>query len=69
MTLNFQLMFFMAGLIILTRVMISLSAGQNVFYNVILHPLQMVNLVIIAFLSIQKHLTKTVVWKGRLLRG
>lgn len=65
MTLNFQLIFFMTGLIILTRVMISLSAGQKVFYNIILHPLQMANLVIIAFLSIQKHLTKTIVWKGR----
>jgi chlorobactene glucosyltransferase len=65
MTLNFNLIFFMAGLIILTRIMISLSANQNVFYNVILHPVQMINLVIIAFLSIQKQLTKTVVWKGR----
>jgi len=65
MTLNFSLIFFMTGLIVLTRVMISLSAGQNAFYNVILHPVQMLNLVIIAFLSIQKHLTKTNVWKGR----
>ncbi|RYD87100.1 MAG: glycosyltransferase, partial [Sphingobacteriales bacterium] len=65
MTLNFQLMFFMIGLIVLTRIMISLSAGQNALVNVLLHPLQMVNLVIIAFSSIQKHLTKTTVWKGR----
>jgi glycosyltransferase involved in cell wall biosynthesis len=65
MTLNFQLIFFMVGLIILTRIMISFSAGQNALYNVLLHPIQMVNLVIIAFLSIQKHLTKTNVWKGR----
>jgi glycosyltransferase involved in cell wall biosynthesis len=65
MTLNFNLIFFMGGLIILTRVMISLSAGQNALYNVILHPVQMANLVIIAFLSIQKHLTKTNEWKGR----
>jgi glycosyltransferase involved in cell wall biosynthesis len=65
MTLNFNLIFFMAGLIVLTRVMISLSAGQNAFYNIILHPIQMINMVIIAFLSIQRHLTKTNVWKGR----
>lgn len=65
MTLNFNIIFFMAGLIILTRIMISLSAKQNVWYNLVLHPIQMINLVIIAFLSIQKHLTKTNVWKGR----
>jgi glycosyltransferase involved in cell wall biosynthesis len=65
MTMNFNMIFFMVGLIILTRVMISLSAQQNVWYNLILHPIQMINLVIIAFLSIQKHLTKTNVWKGR----
>jgi len=65
MTLNFQLIFFMTGLIVLTRIMTSLSAGQNALYNVILHPIQMINLVMIAFLSIQRHLTKTNVWKGR----
>lgn len=65
MTLNLPLIFFMVGLIILTRIMISLSAGQNAVYNVILHPFQMLNMLIIAFLSIQKHITKTTVWKGR----
>lgn len=64
-TLNFQLIFFMAGLIILTRIMTSLSSGQNAWQNVILHPLQMINIIIISFLSIQKYLTKTNVWKGR----
>ena len=64
-TLNMQLIFFMAGLIILTRIMISLSAGQNAWLNVLLHPIQMFNLMLIAFLAIQKYLTKTNVWKGR----
>jgi membrane-associated HD superfamily phosphohydrolase len=64
-TLNFQLILFMLGLIILTRIMISLSAGQNAWYNILLHPIQMVNLVIVGFLSIQRYLTKTLVWKGR----
>jgi len=67
MTLDFNLIFFMAGLILLTRVMISLSAKQNAWYNIILHPVQMINLTLIAFLAIQKHLTKTNVWKGRRL--
>ena len=55
----------MIGLIMLTRFMISLSAKQNVFYNTVLHPVQMASLTIIAALAIQKHLTKTTVWKGR----
>lgn len=64
-TLDFHLIFFMAGLIILSRFMISLSTGQNPWVNVLLHPVQMFNLMLIAFLAIQKYLTKTTVWKGR----
>jgi len=65
MTLNPSLIFFMAGLIALSRVMISLASGQRVFYNLLLHPVQMFNLTLIAFLSIQKYLTRTNTWKGR----
>lgn len=65
MTLNFQLILMMVGLIMLTRIMISLESGQNAFINVILHPLQMFSLVLIAFSAIQKYLTKTTEWKGR----
>jgi glycosyltransferase involved in cell wall biosynthesis len=64
-TLNLNLIFFMAGIIILPRIMISLASGQNVWYNIVLHPIQMANMVIISFVSIQKHLTKTNLWKGR----
>jgi glycosyltransferase involved in cell wall biosynthesis len=65
MTMNLNLIFIMAGLIVLTRVMISLSAGQNVGLNVLLHPLQMLSLLFIGLTSIQKRLTKTTEWKGR----
>jgi chlorobactene glucosyltransferase len=65
MTLNYNLISFMAGLIILTRIMISLESGQNAWYNIVLHPVQLVNMVVIAFLSIQRHLTGRNVWKGR----
>jgi glycosyltransferase involved in cell wall biosynthesis len=65
MTLDFQLIFFMAGLIALTRVMVSFAAGQNAWYNIILHPLQMFSLTLVAFLAIQRYLTKTMTWKGR----
>ncbi|OCX51304.1 glycosyl transferase family 2 [Mucilaginibacter sp. PPCGB 2223] len=64
-TLNFNLVLFMCGLIVLNRVMISLLSGQRVLTNAVLHPLQMCALTVIAFLSIQKYLTKTNVWKGR----
>ncbi len=65
MTFDYELIFFMAALIILTRIMISLSAKQNALYNVILHPVQMFSLTLIAFMAVQRHLTKTNVWKGR----
>jgi glycosyltransferase involved in cell wall biosynthesis len=65
LTTNLSLIFFMTGLILLTRVMISLSAGQNALINVILHPLQMVSLAVLAVVAIQKQLTKGNVWKGR----
>ncbi|WP_448699764.1 glycosyltransferase [Mucilaginibacter sp. AW1-3] len=64
-TLNFSFILFMCGLIALNRVMISMLAGQNPITNTLLHPLQMCSLTFIAFMSIQKHLTKTNVWKGR----
>lgn len=64
-TLNLNLIVMMCGLIILSRVMISLSAGQSAWKNVLLHPLQMLNLMAIAFLAIQRYLTRTTVWKGR----
>lgn len=67
MTLNLNLISLMFGLIILTRVMISLESGQNVFINVILHPLQICSMALIAFSATQKYLTKTTVWKGRKL--
>jgi glycosyltransferase involved in cell wall biosynthesis len=57
-TLNINLIAFMCGLIILSRIMISLTAGQNAWKNVLLHPLQMLSLMMIAFLSIQRHLTQ-----------
>ena len=65
LTLNLQLFLMMLSLIVLTRVMISLSSGQNAVYNVLLHPFQMVSLIVVAHLSVTKYLTKTTTWKGR----
>ncbi|MDB5127534.1 glycosyltransferase family 2 protein [Mucilaginibacter sp.] len=65
MTLNLNFILMMIGLIVLTRIMISLTAGQNALLNLLLHPIQMLSLLLIGFTSIQKHLTKTTIWKGR----
>jgi len=65
MTLNINLIFFMAGIILLPRIMISLSSGQSAWRNIILHPVQMINMAVIAFMSIQRYLTGTNRWKGR----
>lgn len=64
-TLNLQLFLMMLSLIVLTRIMISLSSGQNAVYNVLLHPFQMISLMVVAHLSVTKYLTKTTTWKGR----
>lgn len=63
--LNAGLLLFAVTLIILSRLMISLLSGQNVLLNILLHPLQMLSLLLVAILSVKKHLTKTIVWKGR----
>ena len=64
-TLNPQLILMMCGLILLTRIMISLASGQNAFYNSLLHPIQMLSLLFIGFFAIQNHLTNNTTWKGR----
>ncbi|MFD1257936.1 glycosyltransferase family 2 protein [Mucilaginibacter terrae] len=64
-TLNLQLILMMCGLILLTRIMISLASGQNAFYNSLLHPLQMLSLLFIGVFAIQNHLTNNTMWKGR----
>ena len=64
-TLNLPLIIIMCSLIILTRFMISDLSGQSLTYNTLLHPLQMVSLVVIGIVAIYKHLTNTLRWKGR----
>ncbi|RZL46538.1 MULTISPECIES: glycosyltransferase family 2 protein [Pedobacter] len=56
-------------LIVLSRMMISYLSGQNVLINLVLHPLQMLFFLIIAFISIQKHIFKKGTWKGRSIKA
>lgn len=67
--LNYSLLFFAITLIVLTRIMISLASGQNVLLNILLHPFQMLSLVLISCISIKRHLTKRINWKGRIIES
>lgn len=60
-----DLILFGVSLILLSRVMISLLSRQNVLHNLVLHPVQLALFFFIAILSIQKHLTGQIFWKGR----
>ncbi|MCO4293241.1 glycosyltransferase family 2 protein [Solitalea sp. MAHUQ-68] len=62
---KYELLGVVIFLIVGMRYMVSLLSNQNVLLNFILHPLQIITLVIISILSIHKYLTKTLIWKGR----
>ena len=64
-TLNVNLIFYTCGLILLSRIMISLASGQNAWLNLLLHPLQMFNLAVISFISIKRKVTGSNEWKER----
>jgi glycosyltransferase involved in cell wall biosynthesis len=66
--LSRELVLFALSLIVLSRVMISLASRQSVWQNVLLHPLQLLCMVFISVISVKKHFTKTVIWKGRAIR-
>jgi chlorobactene glucosyltransferase len=63
-----DLVLFALSLIVLSRVMISLSSRQSIWLNVLLHPVQLLCMVFISVISVKKHFTKTIVWKGRAIR-
>ena len=63
-----DLVLFALSLIVLSRVMISLSSRQSILLNVLLHPIQLLCMVFISVISVKKHFTKTIVWKGRAIR-
>lgn len=67
--LSLSLLMFAIGLILLSRIMISLMSGQNVLWNLILHPVQMVSLTLISVVSIIRHLTQKTTWKGRNIKS
>lgn len=54
-----------SALILLIRMLISVMSGQNIFYNIILHPVQMIYFYLIGIHSIQVKISKKVIWKDR----
>ena len=53
------------SLIVLVRIMIAFLSGQNAIHNVLLHPLQILVLIWVFFVSLYKYFTNSVSWKGR----
>lgn len=66
-TFDVYLILLLFFIVILTRLMTSSLSGQNVWLNAFLHPLQMLSLLLIGCLAIQRTSTKTRQWKGRIL--
>lgn len=68
MYMDAELLLFAVTLIVLSRIMTSLMSEQNPWINVLLHPFQIISLVLISVLSVQKHFTKSVARKHRKAR-
>lgn len=66
-TLDIYLILCLCCIVLLTRLMISNLSGQNAWHNAFLHPLQMLSLMHIGCLAVQRKTTKTRQWKGRVL--
>lgn len=55
------------GLILASRIMIAIMSKQNIVYAVILHPAQMIMIVLLGINSVIVTKKKTARWKGRLI--
>ncbi len=54
-------------LILLNRLSISVLSRQSIIYNIILHPIQILFMAIIGFLSVEAYTSNQILWKGRRL--
>ena len=54
-------------IVFVCRAMVSTMSNQSVLKNWLLHPFQISNLALLAFISIVKNLLKTNSWKGRII--
>jgi chlorobactene glucosyltransferase len=53
--------------IISIRLMVSWLSNQNIFSNLWFHPVQMITILLLLFVSIYKRITRSNQWKGRLI--
>lgn len=67
--LNLQLVLVALSLIVLNRILIALLSNQNLIYSIILNFAQIVTLLLLAIISIYKSITKTQVWKDRIIKN
>ena len=59
--------FILIAFIFITRISVSIVSNQNLFINVLLHPVQMLFMFWIGIISLIKFKTKKIVWKQRRL--
>ena len=57
--------FILISLILITRISVSIVSKQNLFINVLIHPVQMLLMFCIGIISLIKYKTKKIVWKQR----
>lgn len=62
---SYELLGVVVFLVVGMRYMVSSMSNQNILLNFLLHPLQMITIVLVSILSIHKYMTKSIQWKGR----
>ena len=55
-------------LIIINRLLIAVAGRQNIFFSVLLHPLQMISFTAVVFYNIYRRIRKNTEWKGRIIK-
>lgn len=64
---DFIYSFILVLMIILSRIFISFVSKQNIFFNILLHPIQMISLVLVGIISVYKTSFGKLEWKERKL--
>jgi len=57
--------FIIVLMIYITRIVISFLSYQKIFYNIILHPLQIIFMIVIGINSLRATLQNSIIWKSR----
>lgn len=66
--LDYQFFGLFVLLVIANRIFVAWSSGQNRFWSVLLHPLQMISFTAIVFYNVYRRIKKDTEWKGRQIR-